>query len=119
MKQAGQVVLFRFSQTDGEQGKLRPALLLGRLPGEYDDWLICMISSQLRHHLAGFDELMQEGDDDFAASGLKVTSSIRIGRLAAVSGDILLGAIGQISEQRLLRIKKRLAEWLLEGQSSN
>lgn len=48
MKQAGQIVLFRFPQTDLEEGKLRPALLLGKLPGEYDDWLICMISSQIR-----------------------------------------------------------------------
>ena len=48
MKQAGQIVLFRFPQTDLEEGKLRPALLLNKVPGEYDDWLICMISSQLR-----------------------------------------------------------------------
>ncbi len=37
MKKAGQVVLFRFPQTDLEEGKLRPALLLAKLPGEYDD----------------------------------------------------------------------------------
>ena len=43
MREAGQTVLFRFPQTDLEEGKLRPALLLGRLPGEYDDWLICPI----------------------------------------------------------------------------
>lgn len=115
MKQVGQIVLFRFPQADGEQGKLRPALLLGRLPGEYDDWLICMVSSQLRHYLAGFDEIVHAEDDDFMASGLKVASVIRVGRLAVVSGDVLLGAIGQIAESRLRRIKQRLAEWLLEG----
>ena len=50
MKEAGQIIVFRFPQTDLEEGKLRPALLLGKLPGNYDDWLICMISSQLHHH---------------------------------------------------------------------
>jgi mRNA interferase MazF len=45
MKEAGQVVVFRFPQTDLEEVKLRPALLIGKLPGNYDDWLICMISS--------------------------------------------------------------------------
>jgi len=40
MKRAGQIVLFRFPRTDLGEGKLRPALLLGRLPGEYDDWPI-------------------------------------------------------------------------------
>lgn len=39
MKQAGQIVLFRFPQTDLGEAKLRPALPLARLPGEYDDWL--------------------------------------------------------------------------------
>ena len=33
MKRAGQIVLFRFPHTDLEEGELRPALLLGRLPG--------------------------------------------------------------------------------------
>ncbi|MEJ5247793.1 MAG: type II toxin-antitoxin system PemK/MazF family toxin [Caldilinea sp.] len=112
MKKAGQVVLFRFPQTDLEEGKLRPALLLAKLPGEYDDWLICMVSSQTRHYVAGFDELVQEMDEDFAQSGLKVASVIRVGRLAVVSGDILIGAIGEISPARLRRLKQALASWL-------
>ena len=87
MKEAGQVVAFRFPQTDLEQGKLRPALLLGKLPGNYDDWLICMISSQTHQHIVGFDEIVQESDVDFGESGLKVTSVIRVGRLAVVRGD--------------------------------
>ena len=114
MKQAGQVVVFRFPQTDLEEGKLRPALLLGKLPGEYDDWLICMISSQTHQYIAGFDEMVQESEDDFGESGLKVPSVIRVGRLAVVSGEILLGAIGQISSERLNRVKKHLSDWLSE-----
>jgi mRNA interferase MazF len=108
MKQAGQVVVFRFPQTDLEEGKLRPALLLGKLPGEYDDWLICMISSQTRQYIAGFYEIVNDSDEDFGESGLKVTSVIRVGRLAVVSGEILLGALGQISSERLNRVKKHL-----------
>ena len=114
MKEAGQVVVFRFPQTDLEEGKLRPALLLGKLPGNYDDWLICMISSQTHQSITGFDEIVQENDDDFGESGLKVTSVIRVGRLAVVSGEILIGAIGQISSERLRRVKKHLADWLVE-----
>ncbi len=114
MKKAGQVVVFRFPQTDLEEGKLRPALLLGKLPGEYDDWLICMITSQTRQYIAGFDEIVQDSDEDFGESGLKVTSVIRAGRLAVVSGEILLGAIGQISTKRLNRVKKHLSDWLSE-----
>jgi PemK-like, MazF-like toxin of type II toxin-antitoxin system len=114
MKKAGQVVVFRFPQTDLEEGKLRPALLLGKLPGEYDDWLICMISSQTHQHIAGFDEIVKDSDKDFEQSGLKVTRVIRAGRLAVVSGEILLGAIGDISQERIHRIKQNLSNWLSE-----
>ncbi|MCB9143725.1 MAG: type II toxin-antitoxin system PemK/MazF family toxin [Anaerolineales bacterium] len=114
MKKSGQVVVFRFPQTDLEEGKLRPALLLEKLPGEYDDWLICMISSQTRQYITGFDEIVQDSDEDFKQSGLKVTSVIRVGRLAVVSGEILLGAIGEISSERLSRVKKNLSNWLSE-----
>ena len=114
MKQAGQIILFRFSQTDLEAGKLRPDLLLGKLLGDYDAWLICMISSQTRYYIPQFDELIQEQDSDFAQSGLKTASVIRIGRLAVVEGSILLGAVGQLSPERLQRIKNHLAAWIMQ-----
>jgi len=115
MKQAGQVVLFEFPQTDLETGKLRPALLLGNVPGPFDDWLVCMISSQLHHYNEGFDEIIEEQDVDFVSSGLKVPSIIRVGRLAVVEGTMLLGAVGAIRPERLTRIKRRLAQWLTEN----
>jgi mRNA interferase MazF len=112
MKRSGQIVLFRFPQADLQEGKLRPALLLGKLPGEHGDWLICMISSQVRHYVPEFDEIVREEDSDFATSGLKVASVIRVGRLAVVEADILLGAAGEIAADRLQRIKTRLSQWL-------
>ena len=46
MIQEGKIVLFRFPQTNQAAGKLRPALVLRKLLGDYEDWLICMISSK-------------------------------------------------------------------------
>jgi mRNA interferase MazF len=109
--------LLHFPQTNLETGKLRPALLLGKLPGDYDDWLICMVSSQTCRAIAGFDEVVREDDADFVDSGLKVSSVIRVGRLAAVQGEFLLGAIGQIAPERLERITRHLAKWLLSSWS--
>ncbi|NCP16750.1 type II toxin-antitoxin system PemK/MazF family toxin [bacterium] len=114
MSRAGDIVLFRFPQTDLTEGKLRPALLLGKLPGEYEDWLTCMISSRIRHYVPNFDEIVQESDSDFAQSGLKLESVIRVGRLAVIEGELLLGEVGKISSERLKRIKNHLADWILE-----
>ena len=76
--------------------------------------MICMISSQTRHYIPQFDEIIEENDSDFAQSGLKIASVIRVGRLAVVEGGVLLGAMGHISPERLQRIKSRLAAWITQ-----
>ncbi len=48
MKHPGQIVPFRFPHTNLAEGKTRSALLLAKVPNDFDDWLLCMISSQLR-----------------------------------------------------------------------
>ena len=98
MIQEGQVVLFEFRQTDQRAGKLRPALVLRRAPGPYDDWLICMISSQLSQEVPGFDDSIMEEDHDFERSGLKKASLIRVSRLAVVDKRVLMGTIGSIDQ---------------------
>jgi mRNA interferase MazF len=112
MTSEGQIVLFRFPQTDQTAGKLRPALVIRRLLGQHNDWLICMISSNLDQEVPEFDEVITPDDFDFKESGLKVASLIRIGRIAVVDGDILLGKLGQIDAQRLLRIRYKLSCWI-------
>jgi len=61
----GQIVLFKFPHTDQTEGKLRPALVLRQLPGEYNDWLICMISSQLDQIIPNFDEMISPENSIF------------------------------------------------------
>jgi mRNA interferase MazF len=115
VRKPGQIVLFEFPRTNVVRGKLRPALLLGKLPGPFDDWLICMISSQLHQYVPGFDEVVDKNDTDFSGSGLKIPSLIRVGRLAVVEGSILLGSIGEIDTERLKRIKANLSNWLAKS----
>ena len=112
MIREGKIVLFRFPQTDQTRGKLRPALVLRKLPGSYDDWLICMVSTQLYQKIDGLDELIGPEDHDFKDSGFKRQSLIRITRIAVVEKSTLLGAIGEISTDRLYRIKTSLSEWI-------
>ncbi len=108
----GHIVLFKFPQTDQTVGKLRPALVIRRLPGVHDDWLICMISSQLSQQVPDFDEVVNDKDADFKQSGLKTSSVIRISRLAVVNRTVLLGSVGSIGTERLELIKNRLSDWI-------
>ena len=110
-----QIVLFKFPQTDQKEGKLRPALILRELPGKFNDWLICMISSNIDLQIPELDELITPDDSDFMQSGLKVPSVIRTSRLAVVDGNILLGKLGQINTERLHKIKQKLSKWILSA----
>lgn len=115
MKRPGQVAVLEFPRTDLVAGKRRPVLLLARVPGPYEDWLVAMVSSQLRQAVEGFDEIIEEAHEDYSACGLRKASAIRIGRLAVVESALLIGAVGEISPARLERIRERLARWLRAG----
>ncbi|MEW5825456.1 MAG: type II toxin-antitoxin system PemK/MazF family toxin [Candidatus Bipolaricaulota bacterium] len=107
---AGQVCLVRLPRTDLAEGKYRPVLLLTRLPGPFGDWLVCAITSQLRHAVANWDEEIAEADDDFESSGLKGHSLIRIGKLATVEEEALEGVLGEISSRRIAAIRSKIAD---------
>ncbi len=98
MKAAGQITLLSLPRTDFRTGKRRPALLLARVPGAHDDWIVAMISSQLGQQVADFDEVIRPGDADFASSGLKQESLIRVGRVAVVASEMMPGTIGEIGQ---------------------
>ncbi len=108
----GKISLIKFPRSDLKEGKSRPVLLLSKLPGTFDDWLICAITSQLRHEVAGWDEKILPSHDDFGKSGLKEGSLIRIGKLASVEESILQGVLGEISARRLEEILTRLSKHL-------
>ena len=112
MIREGQIILFKFPQTDQVSGKLRPALVLRSLPGSYDDWLICMITTHLHHENVGIDEVIKKSDPDFSRTGLKFTSLIRITRIAVVSASIIEGGIGCIPHSRLELIRARICQWI-------
>jgi mRNA interferase MazF len=108
----GHLALFRLPQADGAPGKLRPVLVLKKVPGNFDDWLVCMVTSKFQHYQPEFDEIVNEEADDYCQSGLKAASCIRICRVAIIDSAVLLGSIGSIQQERLRRIQNKLAGWL-------
>ena len=115
MKQIGQIALAQFPSTDLETAKLRPVLLLRESSTRHNDWLVCMVSSRLHQQEEGIDERLMDDDPDFAASGLKIASVIRLSRLAVLEGRILVGAIGALPDKRLRTLKQRLADWIIHS----
>ena len=112
MKRAGQIALMPFPYTNLAQSKKRPVLLLRQLNEAWDDWLVCMVSSQLRQANPDLDWICTPDDDAFPVSGLKVASAFRLSRLAVLDGELMLGQLGAIPDQRLHQLRRRLAGWI-------
>jgi mRNA interferase MazF len=109
---AGDVVLISLVQFANAPPKLRPALLLGNLPGPYQTRLVCGISSQLHRQIPNWDELIQRGESDFSLSGLHCASVIRLSYLHAAASPELVGVIGYVDSARLARLITRLVDHL-------
>ncbi len=109
----GDVVLAALPQAD-KGNKMRPVLLLRRLPSPYNDFLVCGISSQLRQLIKNFDDLISEKDIDFKKSGIIKESIIRLSFLAVISNNIIAGTIGSISEERHQKLLRRLSNYLVK-----
>jgi mRNA interferase MazF len=87
-------------------------LMLRQASHRFGDWLVCMVSSQLQQAETGFDEVITPNDPDFADTGLKAPSVLRLSRLAVLDSALLVGSLGAISHERLANVRKRLAEWI-------
>lgn len=107
----GEIVLTPLAQADG-QLKNRPALILRQMPG-YGDYLVCGISTQLWQAIPNFDEIISSADGDFLTSGLKGSSVIRLGFLAILPNESVLGNIGKISRERHNRLLQTLSAYLI------
>lgn len=108
---AGDVLLTPLPQADG-QLKNRPCIALRQMPG-FGDWLVCGVSTQLHQEILGFDDPILVVHSDYANSGLKAPSRIRLGFLAVLPKSSLLGAIGSIAIERHRRLLQRLSAYLI------
>ena len=108
----GDIILTPLPQADG-QIKNRPALFLRVMP-PFGDALVCGISAQLHQQVSGFDEVISSQDQDYTGSGLVSDSLIRLGFLAIIPQNKLIGSIGSISAERHRRLLERLSGYLLE-----
>ena len=108
----GDIVLTPVPQANG-QIKNRPALFPREMP-PFNDVLVCCISTQLEQQVAGFDEIIKRQDADFASSGLVADSLFRLGFLALIPRNKLLGSIGSVATARHKRLLKNLSDYLIK-----
>lgn len=107
---SGDIVLTVIPQD--EQQKIRPVLILKILP-KYNDLLVCAVSSQLHQHIPDFDIILENTDQAFASSGLKITSVFRLANLAVLPKEDIIGTIGFLQKELHEKLLKTLADYLI------
>jgi len=84
-------------------------LVLAQVPGHFPDFLVLFISSQLSQASPG-DVVLTTNDPEFASTGLKRSSVFRIGKIATISTQLIVGALGQLNEETVDEIVGRVVQ---------
>jgi mRNA interferase MazF len=94
----GDVVLSQFPFTDLLGHSVRPALVVS--PGLIgQDVILAGISSVVRGGVSPTDCLVDTSHPEFAGTGLRVTSVVRLHKLVTVEQTVLVRRLGQIGPQ--------------------
>ena len=103
----GKIVLIPFPFTDLTAAKLRPAIVL--FEGERDV-VVAFISSRVPRRPALTDIVVDEAHAEFELTGLKVSSVIKLDKVATISKDLILGEIGEAGDALKTEINRKLSK---------
>jgi len=110
MLSEGDLIVAELPQADGRT-KPRPILLLKVLPG-FGDFLVCGVSSQIHQAQDEFDHIIEATDDFFGATGLQVSSVIRLNFLSTLPTRRMTRHLGRVPTHILVALQSKLASHL-------
>lgn len=100
------VVLVRFPFTDLSGSKLRPALVVGRPLG--DDVILAFVTTRGEAAEARAEHPLAPTDPEFASTGLKAASRIRLNKLATLHRALVRRRLGRIGPRTRAHVDRSL-----------
>ena len=104
------IVLVPFPFDDLTSQKVRPAVCLTDEILPYKHVVLAFITSKVDKSQSKTDLFIESSDTDFAVTGLKVSSSIRLHRLMTLSSSLFVRELGELSQNQQTEIKSRLKD---------
>jgi mRNA interferase MazF len=104
----GTIVLTPFPFTDLTGRKVRPALVVSRSDRPGSDVILAFISSYRSQALLTTDLLVEDTHADFAITGLKTSSVIKLDKLVTVETSVVLGELGDMPSGLMQQVSKKL-----------
>ena len=102
------VVLVPFPFDDLSGQKVRPAVCLTDVVGTHRHVVLAFITSTVPTPLEPTDILLTPGTQDFASTGLRVRSTLRLHRMVTVSTAIIRRQMGLLSPSVQTQVQQRL-----------
>ena len=99
----GDIVLVQFPFTNLSQTKLRPALVLWVDPTK-SDVTLCFISSQNVTNISPEEFLLDVSDPEFIGTGLRVSSKVKVTRIATLERKLLIRRLGKLGNQQMQQL---------------
>jgi mRNA interferase MazF len=104
----GKFVLVPFPFDDLSTTKVRPAVCLTDPVGPHRHVIMAFISSRTPADLLETDLIPNSGQADFAMTGLRVTSTLRLHRLMTVTTTLIRRELGELSPRMQDEVANRL-----------
>ena len=102
------VVLVPFPFDDLSGSKVRPAVCLTDAVGPHRHVVLAFITSAVPPTLEPTDVLLDPSSADFARSGLRVRSALRLHRMVTVSATIIQRQLGVLTPNLEAQVQQRL-----------
>ncbi len=104
----GKVVLVPFPFDDLSAAKVRPAVCLTDPIGPYRHIILAFITSRIPADLLDTDLVLDSSRADFASTGLRVSSTLRLHRLMTVTTALIQREMGELSPGMQTEVANRL-----------
>lgn len=102
------IVLVPFPFDDLSSKKVRPAVCLTDEIKPHNHVVLAFITSQVKLNPAATDFVINSNDAEFSATGLKVSSMIRLHRLMTVSKSIVSRELGELPVSMRSEVEEKL-----------
>lgn len=102
------VILVPFPFDDLTGSKVRPAVCLTDALGAHRHVVLAFITSVVPPKLEATDLLLDPGSADFARTGLRVRSALRLHRMVTVSATIIQRQLGALTPNLQVQVQQRL-----------
>ena len=102
------VVLVPFPFDDLSSAKVRPAVCLTEPIGQHKHVVLAFITSRVPTEQLSTDLVFEENEEDFVATGLRVSSTLQLHRMLTVSTSIFVRELGELPETKQKNVEERL-----------